>query len=108
MEIRLELPDWVEPRRILILAGVELVASKLPDEEWKIKDNRCNRCGQCCKNLSDAGGRGGFPAVKNGICKYLKLEPGTTDKYYCGIVTNKPFSCVHDPVNDLNCNITYK
>ena len=110
MMIQIELPDWVNERQILILAGTELAAKKMPwEKEWTIKDDRCNRCGDCCRDLPENGGRhGNVTKVKNGVCEYLQLEPGTTDKYNCSIAGNRPLCCLLDPLNKLNCNITYK
>lgn len=53
MKINIEIPDWVkdEQRGIYIMAGSELVASKMPWEDfWKVKVSRCNMCGKCCKD----------------------------------------------------------
>lgn len=108
MRIELDLPDWVDERRIIILAGIELVAEKVPwEEKWKVKETRCNMCGACCMNFTESIYREDLFPVIDGTCTFLEKEPGTIDKWRC-TCTEKPFSCLHDPPNNLTeCCITY-
>lgn len=60
MEIKLTIPDWAVGRNIYILAGKELLAYADYTVEKKdgkategyaplrVKDSRCNGCGECC------------------------------------------------------------
>ena len=102
MKIVLELPEWVDERHIRIFAGVELVALKLGHEDfWKVKDTRCQRCGECCKGIKNHK----FPNI-NGACIHLVDEPGQPGKKKCNIVLHRPRTCEVDP---KSCkHITYK
>ena len=89
MKIELDLPDWTEERAIYIMAGIELVAYKIPGQKWKIKTGRCNQCGKCCMNLRKTHP---FPVI-NGRCVYLVREPGKEERYRCGLGIQRPFGC---------------
>ena len=105
MKIELELPDWVETQRISILAGKELVASKVPDSKWKIKTERCNHCGECCLDAGDR--RLPWGLDDEGKCNALIKEG---NKWLCGAGLYMPYICLHDPSkkNFPSCNIEHK
>ena len=70
MKIEIDLPDWVDERHIRIFAGVELAAFKWSHEDfWKVKDGRCQQCGECCTNLKNHT----EPTI-NGECIHLDEE----------------------------------
>jgi len=89
MKITIDLPEWAEERHIYVMAGIELLAHKLPDKPLYIKTERCNMCGKCCMDLSN---RHPFPVV-NGRCIYLQKEPGKNEMWRCELAINRPFGC---------------
>ena len=107
MRIIIDLPDWVEDQEIKILAGMEMVAKKMPwDDFWVIKETRCNYCGDCCMDVPTGEGKWLYPVTKEGICSKLYEEDG---KMLCGAKFDKPYRCLDDPLkaNSPNCCITY-
>ena len=89
MRIELDIPDWADERRILIVAGRELAAFKNPqDDFWRVKDNRCTHCGKCCKD-----------------CEHLLK---VVDGYDCTLGYSVPLSCIKDPYMLDYCSITHK
>jgi len=88
MRIELKLPEWVAERAIYIMAGIELVAYKLPQARWQVKTGRCNICGKCCMNLK----KHAFPLV-DGVCIHLQKEVGNNPRYECALRINRPFGC---------------
>lgn len=88
MKIDLELPGWPDERTIRVMAGIELVAYKLPGGPWMVKNGRCSSCGQCCMSLR----KHAFPVVA-GRCSYLVDEPGNKDLYRCALGIARPYSC---------------
>ena len=103
MKIEIDLPDWVEERRLVILAGIECVASKEPSENyWKIKETRCNQCGMCCFDYPPTP----YGVDGEGKCNKLRFDHG---KWECLARTEKPYNCLLDPIeDDIGCCITYK
>lgn len=87
----LDLPNWVEGRRITILAGMEEVAHKIPGKPWEIKIKRCTNCGKCCRN-----------------CEYLEDYP--VDKKICGLAKKRgiPYHCLVGDGWLQECNITWR
>lgn len=105
MKIELELPDWCDERAIYIMAGIELAAYKIPDQDWKLKISRCNMCGKCCMKL---GKRHPFPTV-DGTCIYLEREPGSRSMWRCKLGMSRPFGCcVGTPRNMPECTERYE
>jgi len=102
MKIILNLPDWVKEKHLYVLAGIELVAYKYKNEEWKVKTSRCNMCGECCKGFSD---KKTFPPKENGTCIYLKKSG---DIYECGLGINRPFRCCVGVSNLEKCTEEYE
>lgn len=111
MKIEIELPDWTDERNIYVFAGIELAAIKtFRENEFRIKDTRCNSCGKCCMGIDP---KAHFFPVINGNCVHLIYEPGTKDKYRCRFGISRPFVCSfypEDRIGDLPefCCITYK
>ena len=100
MKIELDLPEWVEERTIYVMAGVELVAYKLPQGKWQLKIGRCSICGKCCMNLK----KHIFPLI-DGRCIYLQKEPGDNPRYECGLRIHRPFACcIGIPRNMPECS----
>ena len=106
MRVELDLPDWVDERHIRIMAGIELVASKMSHEDfWRVKETRCNQCGICCMNLKP---NHIYPII-NGRCVHLREIAG--GKYECNYALYRSRACGNDPQKYLNsgeCCITYK
>lgn len=97
-----EIPSWALERRLLLLAGVELVAAKEPWGHWEVKATRCQRCGQCCMTYPDSP----WGVDEEGKCLMLEKQPdGTWD---CKAGTQKPYLCLGDPLkkNTPECSIT--
>lgn len=86
MRVELDLPDWVDERRVVILAGVEEVAHYEPTGGWKIKTGRCSRCGKCC-----------------GPCEYL-------NENRCSLNARMPWECLtSDGVDTVKeCTVTWR
>lgn len=104
MKIELEVPDWVVNRRILILAGGECVAQKMPDDDhWNVKVDRCNHCGECCLDSPPTP----YGLDDEGKCVKLVLERGVWE---CTAGLDKPLRCVLDPnlIEYGPCNITHR
>ena len=91
MRIELDLPDWVEGRRLIILAGMEEVAHRMPGRTWKVKTERCVNCGKCCKD-----------------CEHLEFYP--PDKYVCGLAKGMgiPYHCLVNDGWPEECNIAWQ
>jgi hypothetical protein len=77
MKIEIEVPDIIGQRRLVLVAGTELIAEWYPfDKKWKVKKERCSRCGKCCKKLK---------------CDKLGKDG---DMFECGAGGDKPWSCI--------------
>ena len=105
MKVILDLPDWVDERNLRLTAGVELVALKAHNDSfWKIKDARCNACGDCCTGLKNHV----YPLVE-GECIHLQA-PDVVGKRMCGLALYRSRICDNDPREGQHkrCSITYK
>lgn len=103
-KITLELPDYTDERRIVIIAGTETVY-KREDGTWYRKTARCNfNCGKCCKDVPDnwAHGKG-----KDGHCQYLIYE---ANEYLCSLGYNTPLACAAGDGVDIvpDCTIVWE
>lgn len=86
------------------MAGVELLAHKLPGKPLHVKVKRCDMCGKCCMDL----GRSHPFAVMNGRCVYLQKEPGKNERWRCRLGINRPFGCsVSSPRADY-CSVAFE
>jgi hypothetical protein len=85
MKIEIELPAWCDENSYLyLMKGIELVAYKRPNEPWKIKTGRCNKCGRCCP-----------PNPRKPRCEHLKKVGWQS---ICSLGSERPWSCsVHMP-----------
>jgi len=104
MKIILDIPDKFSNRRLILLAGVELVAKKEPTSDfWLLKETSCNLCGECC--MDEPGTV--FGNDDEGKCNKL-VKYG--DTWECSAGVDKPYNCLDDPgINDYpSCSITYK
>ena len=105
MIIHIEIPDEYLERRLLLLGGTELIASKEPTESfWKVKETRCNQCGECCMVLKPGSTQTPFGVDEEGKCKGL-IKAG--DKWECGAGFMRPYSCLPDPTDVESCCITH-
>lgn len=103
MKIELELPEWTEERTIRVMAGIELVAYKLPQGKWQMKVSQCNMCGKCCMTPKIP-----YPLV-DGKCIHLKKRPGNNDRWECFLRIQRPFGCcVGIPQNIPECTEKYE
>lgn len=96
---------WTDERAVYILAGIELVAFRVPGQKWKVKTGRCNMCGKCCMNL-----RIGhlFPII-DGRCIHLEKEPGKNPSYRCQLGLHRPFGCcIGIPEKLAECTEAYE
>ena len=109
MRLIIDVPEWAQERHIYIMAGIELLACKFYGEDIiHIKEERCNLCGKCCKNI-----RGGFHEDRdeNNNCVHLKKEG---EVYICSKAISRSFLCCRaDPVllkwtDGSFCSITYR
>lgn len=104
MRIEIDLPEWADDRPLIILSGQELVAKYTQETGWKVKAERCYKCGECCCDI--APDHLPFGVTGDGKCKML-LSDGS-----CGAGHQKPFACLDDPVESefafLGCSIRYK
>lgn len=99
-----EIPEWAREKRLMLLAGVELVARKVPwDDFWEVKDNRCTMCGQCCMMFKPNSTQTIFGVDDEGKCKALSKEG---DRWECKAGTHKPYSCLEDSIDLPECSIT--
>lgn len=104
MKIEIEIPDWVTERRLLILAGTELVAKKEPwDDFWEVKNDRCNLCGACCMTFKPNSNQTPYGVDEEGKCKAL-VKYG--DTWECSAGTKRPYECLFDPKDEPDCCIT--
>ena len=95
MQITIEIPEWAEKNHIYVFAGIELLAYRHLGQPVKIKELRCDKCGDCCRNI-----KGNFPPQTNGVCDYLRGN-------ICGLGTSRPFSCGF-PNLRFDCAETFK
>lgn len=104
MKIEIEIPDWCEERHIFILAGIEMAAYKLvDDDQWHVKKSRCNMCGECCKTFKKPF----VFEVHDGVCEHL-LSNNT-----CGLGGHRPWVCCTSMERKgskgvPNCSIEYE
>jgi len=100
MRIEFDVPEWAIGKHIYLFANEELIGyskfiiEKKPQRRqyytpFKIKSQRCDGCGDCCKSGSPF-------SDKEGICPFY------TDKG-CKLGTKIPFSCARS-----DCSITFK
>jgi hypothetical protein len=104
MKIEIEIPDWAASTRLLIIAGTECVAQKLPqDDFWQVKKIRCNRCGECCLDSPPTP----YGLDDEGKCVKLIREG---EEWICTAGMGKALRCVLDPniVGYEACCITHK
>ena len=114
MRINLNLPDWPleEGRGLYILAGVEPIAIKLPNQPWQVKTGRCSQCGNCCEfkrttsseSFLSTYPKEGSPEVM--LCKYL-IPDGLT-KRVCQLGLERPFICCTATRSIAGCTVTYE
>lgn len=94
MKIILDLPDWVDDgSAIRIFKGVEIVAKKFDGEPWKVKDVRCDFCGECCTINSPGWKDTTVEAREDGYCRELIPKPDELGKFLCRLGSGRPFSC---------------
>jgi len=98
------LPKWINPKdTLMILCGQELVAFRTPEGDWKVKQIRCDQCGECCLDTPD--GHTPFGSDDEGKCNALEKEG---DKWLCTAGARRPFRCLPDPKEGLyDCCIRY-
>ena len=89
------------------MAGIELVAYKMPDGKWQVKTGRCNMCGKCCMNFGKVTGELREMVDETGKCKYLIADG---DKWVCSLGSGRPWSCsVAVQTNTIKgCTETFK
>jgi Fe-S-cluster containining protein len=107
MKLTIEIPEWAKDRVIVIMAGIEHLATKEPNENFiRYKTVRCNRCGKCCMRLFNHT----FPMpVIDGRCVHLVKASGIEEIYECGLGPMRPFLCsMSDPVGEDFCCIEHK
>jgi hypothetical protein len=99
-----EVPEWADEKRLILLAGVELLAQKEPWNNYiELKVERCSRCGQCCMTLAPDHERASpYGSDEEGKCKALFLDRG--DIYTCGRIGDF-FGCLKDPLDEPECSI---
>ncbi|MHC4757468.1 MAG: hypothetical protein ACYTE8_02320 [Planctomycetota bacterium] len=101
-EIKIKLPDWVDPKKTLMLiSGKELVWLKTPKIE-QLKKERCNQCGECCMDFPPVV----FGCDDEGKCNKLEKQG---DKWVCVAGSDTPKRCLADPEDkeELGCSIRY-
>lgn len=104
--VSFNMPEWALERRLILLAGVELVAEKHPESGWKIKTERCNLCGQCCMTLKpNSPTQTPYGVDDEGKCKGLVLDHGL---WYCKAGSLRPYACLRDPIDEPGCSIVKK
>lgn len=105
--IEIEVPEDAEGRTFYGFLGRECFVIVTPQDEVYVKNDRCVRCGKCCRNPGNF-----FPEYKPDgkgffICAHCDEE---IDGWQCrnqGV----PFGCLRDEYNAKNhpdCNITYR
>lgn len=87
MKIEIEIPDDYIKRNLYIFAGLEPVARKRGDY-WEVKINKCNRCGECCKKITDSNGH---PFAGPDGC--IHLQQTAPDEHMCGLHIFRPHGC---------------
>lgn len=102
MRIEIDIPEWAAERRLIVLAGIELVAFKEPWGPWKIKRVRCDQCGQCCMTFKPNSRQTPYGVDDEGKCNELKKNG---DKWECGAGIMKPYACLMDPIDEPECCI---
>ncbi len=103
MILTIKIHDRFIGRRLILLAGTELIAKKEPtDEFWQVKESSCNLCGECCMDEPNTV----YGNDDEGKCNKL-VQYGNT--WECTAGVNKPYNCLDDPSpKDYPCSITYK
>ena len=100
MKIELELPDWATGI-ITVHNNMELVAYQDPGKEMKVKEVRCDNCGECCLSVPE----GYFSwDVVGGKCSRVEKRG---DKWFCTAGKEKPFNCCN-VVSEPNCTVEWK
>ena len=102
MKIEIEIDDKYAERKILILAGVELVAFKNPGDNFiYVKTTSCNKCGECCMDEPITH----FGNDDEGKCNML-VQNGP--EWECGAGDKRPWCCLDDPKGYPTCSIKHK
>ena len=105
MELKINLPDFVNDHALYVFSGIELVAYRNKDGKFHIKTGRCNMCGKCCTNFK----RHSQPLTEDKTCIHLVKEPGDNPRWKCGLGINRPFGCsVGVPTNIPECTEKYE
>lgn len=101
MRIEIDIPfSKLDKRNIYVLAGIELIAVKPFEKNWKAKTSLCNMCGDCCKDVPKNWPHG----EKDGDCKNLVF---VANEYRCALGSNRPFECCISDGGD-DCNIRWQ
>lgn len=110
--IELEIPEWAIGRNITVYAGTELLSytsfvrkkkrinGRLDIEEYytpmKIKDGRCNGCGQCCETAGSPFSEKIYIDILNRLNNWEFKETGRCPLLGddgCTLGTDIPFGC---------------
>ena len=115
MRIELDIPDWLigegrQTRGIFVMAGIEPVAIKLPDQPWQVKTGRCTNCGKCCEFKRVTTGSFLNTVTKETdatvqVCEHL-IPDGA--KRVCQLGLERPFICCTTLRQVDGCSITYE
>lgn len=109
MKIQIDIPDWAKKENLYLVSRTELVAFKMAsDKKWKVKIERCNKCGKCCMVHPKEGSY--FSTKADGSCIHLVEDGGNK---ICELGMEKPMACVvGEPegaeYKRFECSIKYK
>jgi len=97
-EYIVRLPKNVKQRRVIVLAGSEILAIRDPEEDFfRHKKVRCNMCGLCCLMETDERGFGTqimeIGGKEQSVCGALRRDG---DKYECHAGPKAPWGCTNE------------
>lgn len=117
-DVTFNTPPWVRQagENLYIFAGVELLAFYLvAEDQWYVKDGRCNWCGACCADIGTTHPDHPFPVVGDECIHAADIGRGSgfpAVRRQCLIGWMRPLACSikpepHDISNYPTCSITY-
>jgi len=92
MRLEIDIPEWADKSRIIVLAGIECIADFNPlvdPDNVFVKEIRCNMCAACCDD-----------------CEHVHPK-----HKYCMIASKRFVACCYDPNigrEEPKCCITHK
>jgi hypothetical protein len=114
MKIQIEIPEWVEKKRVCVFLGMDHYIAYDPiNDQWWRKVERCSLCGKCCIGQTyfgqqEIGGNKYCGALIQQQVPDPRIPPGQKS-YLCGALGRMPWLChEEDPTVPLHPDCTIR